>query len=163
MTYGEQRDWADKFIPEARRVILLILNRIVDVRIAPEHEDRLTNTDLIVDRTNWGFRVRRPDCGWRDFTVRAVLHSGGRTELAKIKDGHGDHHLVAWTTEQSAKHYKFSEWAAIDLDSFRDKLPVLERLASKETNGPNDSGFLAWPIGVLLEHGVSIQRKLASP
>jgi len=164
-TYADQREWADRFIPEAQRVITTVLSRIVDVQVAPEHEDNLRATDLLIDNVrNWGFRVRRPDCPFRDFTVRAVINSGRRTELAKIMAGHGDQYLYAWTSEASDANRRFSEWAVIDLDSFRDRYDVLAPLAKRERNhGAKDSDFDAWSIGALAENEVKMQTKMTQP
>jgi len=105
---------------------------------SPE-QDMKESTDLVV-KTMGGkvaVRIRRPDCQFRDLTIRSWRANGAKTELPKIKEGFGDFYLYAWAGENG----KLANWILVNLDSLR-KSGLLE---NRETipNPDRITGFIA--------------------
>jgi hypothetical protein len=116
MTYAENREWSDQYLPSVRGLVgpLLLVP-------APVERDVNEATDLIVLRARdmtIAVRLRRPGYAGRypgQFTIRAKLPSGAKTELAKIVEGWGD-----WLFYGHADgHIGISEWVLIDLHYLR--------------------------------------------
>jgi hypothetical protein len=55
------------------------------------------------------------DCPWRDLTIRSRRDTKAKTELAKIKEGHGFRYFYGWIDDND----KIVEWMLIDLDKLR--------------------------------------------
>ena len=165
MSQGWQADKAiaDQFLPEARRVILLKQPGLSKVRISDDQQDQEEALDLIVDAQRWAWRLRRPDCRWRDLTIRYRRPTGHVTEWAKIMDGYGDYYLYSWTTDDSWLLRRFSEWAVIDLSALRQNASALFDAAEQQRNKDGSSTFLAWPIGVLRDHNCVPEEKMVQP
>jgi hypothetical protein len=91
-------------------------------------EDTKRNTDLIVLRLGEGGRIA---CRVRtyeqyrakygdQFTIRASLPNGGRTELAKVLDGWGDYLLYGFARRSTQFTVpRFQAWTLAHLDVFR--------------------------------------------
>ena len=160
--WERQKADADRFLPEARRVIAVVAGELIQVEIATTYEDRNEATDLVVDNIRaWSWRLRFPSCKYRDFTIRSALANGSPdTELAKLLNGYGDFYLYSWTDVQHWERQRFSEWAIINLDTFRTQWVELDAVAKKERNKDGGSSFLAWPIGVLQDQGVVARSKM---
>jgi len=116
MSYAENREWSDQYLPSVRGLVgpLLLVP-------APVERDVSEATDLIVLRARdmtIAVRLRRPGYAGRypgQFTIRAKLPSGTKTELAKIVEGWGD-----WLFYGHADgHIGISEWVLIDLHHLR--------------------------------------------
>lgn len=126
MSYESDRQWADGYVPQARRIIGEYFVREATIR-----QDTLEATDLIVftvavpaSECRVAFRVRRPgfaDTYPFDFTLRYRRDNGVKTEWQKIiEDGWGDWLLYAHAHEQAAG--EFSRWMLVDLHVLRRQL-----------------------------------------
>ena len=99
MTWQEQKRWSDAYLPEIKQVLGLYL-----IGEAPREEDEERNTDLIVlrlDAVRIACRVRKHEYALRypdEFTIRAGLPSGMKTELTKIVEGWGNYFLYGFAT-----------------------------------------------------------------
>lgn len=116
-TWRENKAWADKFLPEMKRIVGEHL-----IGEAPEEEDWQRNTDLIVltmRPLRIACRVRRHEFLAQhadEFTMRAECKSGNKTELAKVVEGWGDYMLYAFA---DADEKGLARWTLIDLNAFR--------------------------------------------
>lgn len=117
MTYDKNRAWSDKFLPHVKQIVGPHL-----LEVTPDHIDQQQAADLMVLTARdlrIAVRVRRPGFADRypyEFTIRAKLESGAKTELSKIVDGWGDWMLYGHsdTTEQ-----RLCAWWLLDLHAFR--------------------------------------------
>ncbi|MGH8773468.1 MAG: hypothetical protein ACREV2_20180 [Burkholderiales bacterium] len=116
--YRSDRCFADRFIPEMKRIIgpYLLCEATFEV-------DTERASDLVVLKARdmaIACRVRRPGYAERypwDFTLRAHRDSGTKTELEKIQDGWAD-----WMFYAHAKDGEtpiFAQWFLLDLNAFR--------------------------------------------
>ncbi len=164
MSQGWQSDKAeaDRFLPEAERVIRLKQPDLAFVRIAPDHQDQNEALDLIVDAQRWAWRHRRPDCRFRDLTIRYKRRLN-ETEWAKIQKGYGDYYLYSFTTDTSWTEERFSEWFIVDMNLLRTLRDELVELADIRYNPDGSSSFLAWSIELLRDRGCVVAEKMAQP
>ena len=92
--------WADRFLPEIKRILGEHL-----IGEPPEEEDQEHNTDLMVlkmDAVRVACRVRRNqyiDRYGDEFTIRAGRPNGSKTELTKIVEGWGDYFFYGFSDE----------------------------------------------------------------
>jgi hypothetical protein len=115
--YLTDRQWSDRYIPELTHIAAPLL-----ITPAPDVEDMLHNTDLIVLGANGlqvACRVRRhqylKDYPY-DITIRSGRASGAETELTKIIRGFGQYLVYAFATEDGSQ---LCAWRIIDLGEFR--------------------------------------------
>ncbi len=114
--YEQNRSWSDQFIPQIKNIVGSHL-----LQAAPDVLDMRQATDLLMldgKDLRIAARVRRP--GYADrfphqFTIRSAIPSGGKTELAKIVEGHGDWMFYAHSNEFGG----LQRWWLIDLRAFR--------------------------------------------
>lgn len=100
---------------------------------APDHHDMHEATDLMMLNARdkrIAVRVRRYGVAHMfpyQFTIRAKVASGAKTELAKMVEGHGDWMFYGHSNQASDG---FALWWLLDLDAFRsalirrDSLPI---------------------------------------
>ena len=110
--------WSDRFLPEIKRICGEYL-----IGEAPIEEDRRHNTDLILLRmepVRIACRVRRAkylEPYQNEFTIRAAVPSGAKSELQKILDGWGDYLFYAFARPDESA---LQAWALARLDVFRE-------------------------------------------
>lgn len=147
--YHSDRCFADRFIPEMKRVIGPYL-----LEPSAFEMDAEQATDLVVLKAKdirIACRVRRP--GYLDlypwqFTIRAARDSGAKTELKKIQEGWGDWMFYGHAKEDDEPI--LAQWFLLDLNAFRYQLSLDgyrkdERrhiLRGKKPNG--DGTHFAW-------------------
>jgi hypothetical protein len=147
--YNTDRRWSNRFIPELKRIVADLV-----IATAPDVEDMLRNTDLIVLKAEGqriACRVRRHRYLTRfpfDITVRSERASGAETELAKIVKGFGDYMLYAFASEDETH---LCAWRIIDLARFRlwfqHRAEATKGMPGKEQrNGDRASQFLAFDV-----------------
>ena len=146
MSWESEKRWSDKFIPIIKPI--LGTNFIVESSI---EEDRDHNTDLHIlnmGAIRFGCRIRRYT--WyanykNEFTIRAILPSGQKTELEKILEGWGDYIFYGFANENDTD---LIYWFIGDLKVFR--LWFLRQLSSnskkreRKNNSDNSSKFFAF-------------------
>jgi hypothetical protein len=137
-SYTDDRNWADQYYLAIEKTIKKVADKIITFSIAPEQEDNTQATDYIitVEKGTIACRVRRPNCGYRDFTIRSNRKNGVKTEFAKIKEGFGRWYLYAWAKDSNS----FSEWWLLDLNALRAS-PLLN---SERPETPNKDGLTAF-------------------
>ena len=148
MNWKDNKEWSDQFMPEIKKILGLYL-----IGEANEEEDSRRNTDLIVltmAAVRIGCRVRRYGYAKKygdEFTIRASLPTGTKTELAKIIEGWGDYFFYGHSDEG---YMNLAAWALCDLNVFRlwfnafivrnkGRIPGM-----LQSNGDADSNFRAF-------------------
>jgi hypothetical protein len=117
MAYDSNRAWSDRFLPHVKEIIGPHL-----LEVTPDHIDQQQAADLMVLTARdlrIAVRVRRPGYAEKypyQFTIRAKLDSGAKTELSKIVDGWGDWMLYG---HSDLCQRRLSAWFLIDLHAFR--------------------------------------------
>jgi len=147
-SYTANRQWADAFTPQIIALIKDNLRQIARVVIASQDDDRHKATDMVVriDSGDIAVRIRRPDCRYRDLTLRAYVASGYPTELEKIRTGFGRWYLYAWADSTG----QLAEWMLIDLDKVRDTGLLADRQLTYNPGG--QTGFVSIGLAELCEH-----------
>jgi hypothetical protein len=94
--------------------------KVFDLKKATAEEDSFGGFDFVFEMGSFTVpvRIRRPDCKFRDFTIRSRSRGGGKTELQKIREGAGDVYFYAWT-EDFLGVEMLSEFMLVDLDAIR--------------------------------------------
>jgi len=149
-----QKQWADGFLPEIKRILGEHL-----ISEPPIEEDAEHNTDLMVlrlDAVRIACRIRKYDylkIYGNEFTIRAGLPSGAKTELTKIIEGWGDYFFYAFCDEQE-EH--LAKWSLCNLNVFRlwfnrQIIKNKELPGDKIPNRDNSSYFMAFTFSDLPE------------
>lgn len=106
--------WQQACQKEVVRVLRENAIYMLRVRIATFHEDTKQGTDMVaeVEGGKIAIRLRRPDCGWREFTLRS-FNRGNLTELDKLKSGRSDlaWYLYGWMDDDG----RLAEWVLVDM------------------------------------------------
>ena len=148
MTWQEEKRWSDRFLPEIKRILGELF-----IGEAPQEEDAERNTDLIVlklEPLRFACRVRRHGYLARysdEFTIRASLKSGAKTELTKIIEGWGDYLFYGFS---DVEEKLLAKWTIINLSAFR--LWYMRKLAAgihpgtAQSNHDESSGFIAFAL-----------------
>jgi len=91
---------------------------------------------------NWIGRIRKPNCGYRDLTIRAQVRSNGKTEIHKIRDeGKGDIYFYAWTYDNLGKE-QMQCYMLVDLNKLRQS-GLLDESRQITSNG-DGTGFVSY-------------------
>jgi len=115
--WEKNKKWSDRFLPEIKRNLGEYL-----IGEPPVEEDQERNTDLIVlkmEAVRIGCRVRRYRYLTQysdEFTLRAGLPSGAKTELTKIVEGWGNYFFYGFCDKNELK---LAKWILCDLNVFR--------------------------------------------
>jgi hypothetical protein len=125
---------------QVKATLKKLLPHLVELSIAPIEMDTKCATDFTVRLTGGDIavRLRRPECQFRDLTIRALRDKGVKTELAKIKEGYGSRYFYGWVDSQD----KIAEWILVDLNRLR-KTSLLEKplIANKDKDGKSDGTY----------------------
>jgi hypothetical protein len=137
--WQNDKQFADGYYNAIRQVVHKVSGKLVTVQIAPEQEDKENATDYVVtlDAGKIACRVRRPNCVFRDLTIRSWRSSGAKTELEKIKEGFAKWYLYAWAKDAN----NFDSWILVDLDKLR-KSRLLEKEHREVSNVDGQSRFI---------------------
>ena len=149
--YRDRREWADRYTAQVLAILNTLISHLAVLSIASDETDRKYATDLEVKLIGGtiAVRVRKP-CRFRDLTLRALLASGTKTELAKIKEGYAFRYFYAWTDARG----NIAEWMLLDLDKLRQS-DVLNQPYPLRPNGDGTS-FIAIPLETLRRSGCVI-------
>ena len=133
-TYAEDRPYEDAHIPAARAVLL---PRVVDIIPASATEDQENVRDLAISaKVPWvALRVREPQFQRRfqDVTLRSKRDTGGITEVAKVRAGHGEWLLYAWSRHtkhevlREGRPAQFNAWVLVDFGAMRESGLIQQR------------------------------------
>lgn len=142
-TFQTNFDWQQCYLPQVSKILRLHAGYFVDFVISNEEQDTRQATDMVLTVSGAGtfaVRIRRPDCVYRDFTIRSQSRGGGKTELEKLREGWGNWYLYAWCDQRD----QLSEWVLVDLHCLRES-GLLERKRREQPNG-DGTFFIAIPV-----------------
>lgn len=150
--YRSDREWADACTSQIVSILTPWMPYLAEIDIAPAEQDNKQATDYIISPkgSTIAARVRRPDCRYRDLTIRSRRANGTETELAKLRKGYASRYFYAWTNDS----FQIIAWMLIDLDKLRDA-GLLEKpwreTANKDprTKRPDGTYFISIPIEAL--------------
>jgi len=128
-SFEENWDFSESNFAKIGDIIKQNADVFLEFRKANYEQDTKQATDMVIDiqGTTVAVRVRRPNCKFRDLTLRAKTGYNGKTEIDKIREGFGDWYLYAWEDSPGV----INEWMLIDLDKLRkSELLKLERFQS---------------------------------
>ncbi len=130
--YSHDRKWQDFYASQVMDILKPLTPYCVELAVAPAEEDNKHATDFEIKLMGGSIavRLRRPDCVYRDLTIRAKRDTGVKTELAKIREGHAFRYFYGWT---DTRHI-VAEWMLVDLDKVR-TAGLLEKKRSFIPNG----------------------------
>ena len=117
MDWRKDKKWSDRFLPEIKSALGLHL-----IGAAPEIDDQMRNTDLIVlkmEAVRIACRIRQFkwwQCCANEFTIRVSRPSGAKTELTKVIEGWGNYFFYGFASENEASLHA---WLIGDLNAFR--------------------------------------------
>jgi hypothetical protein len=126
MSYASDRQWADRYIEAAQKILRFAIPSHLLFPVAPDDLDRQKVTDLIifsVGGTSIGFRVRRPGYAVQyphQFTLRLARFNGMETEFSKMLAGMCRLYLYAHASEGAEG--VIDQWMLLDVDELRTAL-----------------------------------------
>lgn len=165
--YRQDRAWADACTSQLISILTPWMAHLAEIVIAPVEQDNKQATDYTINPkgSTIAARIRRPDCSYRDLTIRSRRANGAETELSKLKKGYASRYFYAWTD----KDFKIIAWMLLNLDIARDA-GLLERAwperANKDpkTKQPDGTYFISIPIRALYEAKCMIaSHKIPTP
>jgi hypothetical protein len=115
--WQDGKKWSDKFLPK----IKMICGRCL-IGEPPIEEDMERNTDLTILNmmpVRIACRIRRFNYFEKykaDFTIRALVPSGNKSELAKIIEGYGDYFFYGFSNQEENNLHA---WRLCKLSVFR--------------------------------------------
>lgn len=129
--------------------------KVFSMQKATAKEDMENGFDFVFTMGSFTIpvRVRRPDCFYRDFTVRSRSRYGHQTEIHKLKAGAGDVYFYGWTREFNGIEI-INEWWLINLHSFRSS-GLLETERHERSNG-DGTKFVSYKRDELNKYGCII-------
>jgi hypothetical protein len=158
--YQQDRAWESSYHTQVIEILNTLLQYLATLSVAPREMDNKCATDFELKLMGGtvAVRLRRPDCRYRDLTIRAERDSGAVTELAKIQAGHAFRYFYGWTDNEG----RIKEWMLIDLDKAR-SAGLLEKkrtlIANKHPDGsPDGTYFIAIKRRELEEAGCLIAQ-----
>lgn len=141
-----QIEYKQETIQEIKRILLKHSDIFIDINFSTEIEDTKFATDFVVRILNKDIsvRIRKSDCEFRDFTIRAMTKYGGKTEIHKIKEGYGDIYLYSWQNENR----EIREYIIVDINKLRNSGLLNDRKTIPNIDG---TGFISIEIDELEE------------
>jgi len=141
-SWTADKKWADRYLPEIKRVVRKVAGDIIDVSVANASDDQCRATDYIVTVSSGEIacRVRRWQY-WQkygDLTFRHTRPSGMTTEVAKLQQGFARWYLYAWAKDDNT----FGAWFFIDLDIARSH-GIFDKKWPVTWNHDHSSAFIA--------------------
>ena len=141
----------DGYLQQIQSIVSLNLQHMVTFRKGTQIEDSYQSTDMVINidmGVAIAVRIRRPDCKYRDLTIRSRSWGNGKTEIDKLRDGWGDWYLYAWQNKQNV----LDEWMLINIHAMRSS----GLLGSKKVSRFNTDGktaFISYSIDELFKSG----------
>lgn len=94
--------------------------KVFAMQKASEKDDMENGFDFVFTMGNFTIpvRIRKPDCYYRDFTIRSRSRHNWPTEIHKLKAGAGDVYFYGWTNNDNGSEV-ITEWVLINLHKVR--------------------------------------------
>lgn len=156
MSWKEDKQRADRFVPEITNILKDNAKYIVSIVIAPHVNDTMQATDYIIKvesgdvacRLRWWSRFTIN----KEWTIRSRRDTGAETELSKLKKGWARWYLYGWIIEE-----KLSSWMLIDLNIVRDV--GLLNMPWQEKSNHDGTYFIIIPNTQLKRYGCIVSYK----
>lgn len=159
----QQLDFSEHFYSDVCRLVAphLSTNRFMKAHHASQLQDFNQATDVVLtmDNVHIAVRIRKPDCQYRDITLRGK-NNGQKTERDKILDGYGDLYFYGWTQHRVGQ-IELCEWVLIDLDKVRET-NLLNRPYEHRDNVDGRNPFITIPISVFVNNNALIAHETTS-
>jgi len=151
----------EKAIAENAHLIYKSGINLFKLKKASQEDDVKNGFDFLFTMSDFKIpvRIRKPNCRYRDFTIRSATRYGFKTEIHKIKEGAGDVYFYAWT-EFNEGIENITEYWLIDLHKFRSS-GLLDKEQVQRDNGDGTS-FVFYSFDKLNQHGSVISKFKAS-
>lgn len=109
--------------------------QVFSMKKARAEDDMKNGFDFVFTMGNFTVpvRIRKPDCRYRDFTVRSKTRFVVETEYHKLKAGAGDVYFYGWTQWMNGIE-SINQWWLINLNAFR-KSGLLDTERREVSNG----------------------------
>lgn len=158
--YQQDRTWGDSYTDQVKNILSPLMIYLAEILVAPAYKDNKCATDFTVrlKGSDIAVRIRRADQPYRDLTIRSRRANGTKTELAKVKEGHGSHYFYGWTDENNV----IAEWIFVDLDKVR-TTGLLSKPRKEITNKDKQTSFISISIQELEEAGCLIDKRINTP
>lgn len=160
-TAGKQKAFADNWRWQEQqyslieKVLLRNAMHLIKIDVASQQDDMQRATDFVVTMRGGAVAVRiRKDTKYRDFTIRAKMASGYKTELDKLRQGFGDFYLYLWT-----EHGALVEYWLMDLHRLRAS-GMLDGERNIKWNVDRGSAFIALSLAELQNAGAIMNREV---
>lgn len=148
-----RKRFSDRFMVQAKKIVRELGRTPMDVLDGTPEQDLYYATDLYIPCCDGGVGVRVRRGGKlvqsTDFTVRATIVSGGKTELHKLKDGHCQFYLYSWA-DRANRHIE--RWMFLDMERMRQS-ELLQHPRQGRITQP-DSTWVYWTFEDLDRNGV---------
>lgn len=141
--------WQQTYLGQVQHILQLNAAHLIRVELATSEQDIYQSTDMVLRINGNGtvaVRLRRPDCQYRDLTLRSRSKYGNTTELTKIRDqGWAEWYVYGWTDDRA----RIAEWILVDLNQLRQS----GLLWTPRTERPNGDGtqFVAYRLPELID------------
>lgn len=129
--------------------------KVFDLKKADIKDDQENGFDFVFTANGLTIpvRIRKPNCRYRDFTIRSRSRYGMRTEKHKIKDGAGDVYFYAWTSyTANACGEQITDWILVNLHKFRDSGLADSVFNRMETDNRDGTMFVSIGISELKQN-----------
>lgn len=156
MCYSLQRKISDAYLPAFKEILKMNSMNFLTLKVSSYAKDTQEATDMVVEIEGGdvALRVRDANIAFRDLTIRSRSKNGGKTELAKLKEGFGDWYLYGWGSQR-----RIDEYILVDLERVR-KFGILDVERKHIPNGDGTT-FVSIPIGELEMCGCIINKSLS--
>ena len=136
--------------------------KVFSMQKASSKDDMENGFDFVFTMGNFTVpvRIRKPDCKYRDFTIRSRSKFGLPTEYHKLLNGAGDVYFYGWTIWIDGGE-EIAEWWIINLEKFR-KSGLLKTQRTEISNG-DGTKFIHFKFSELLKHDCIISNSPIRP
>lgn len=154
--WQQDKRWEEGYHGQVLSILGVLTPHLAEIKVASAEKDRANATDFEVTLSGGtiAVRLRRPECKFRDLTIRALRDNGAKTELAKIKEGYAYRYFYGWTDQQR----KIAEWILVNLDKVRET-GLLEKPRQLRPNG-DGTYFISIELRELYDAGCLITYQM---
>jgi hypothetical protein len=112
-------EWQERYLDQVTHYLRGHVHNLTRYELATPIEDMQNGFDMTIRLTapivHIAVRLRRANVAFRDFTIRAEVPSGARTELQKIKEGTGHLYFYGWLNQSD----NISEYILVNMAALR--------------------------------------------
>lgn len=159
--FGSNFRFQDGFQEQVKEILQRNAQYLLDIRLSTPIEDTRQATDMVMrveSGVDVAVRIRRPNCEYRELTIRSRASNGGKTELDKLREGWGDWYVYAWSNRQGL----LNEWILVNIHTLR-KSGALNTRRFEIPNKPDDgTRFVAIKQDELFRAGALVSASLPS-